>query len=111
MLLDATGHTPKVPPELVGTWNYETMSPLKDGKPFGAVHFQPGQWTVTFNQDSAWTMKAPLRTMNGSYSVHGHELEMKMADGNPYYTYRFTIEQDGKVLVLNKETIIIANRE
>jgi hypothetical protein len=60
-------------------------------------------------------MKTPpptLRTMNGSYSVHGHDLEMKMADGKPYYTYRFTIEQDGKVLVLkNKETIINADRE
>lgn len=91
------------------------MSALKNGKPFGVIHFQLGQWTVTFNQDSTWTMKTPLpnpRTMNGSYSVNGHDLEMKMADGKPYYTYRFTIEQDGKVLVLkNKETIINADRE
>ena len=47
--LDATGLTPKVPPELVGTWSYATMSALKNGKPFGVIHFQLGQWTVTFN--------------------------------------------------------------
>ena len=64
------------------------MSALKNGKPFGVIHFQLGQWTVTFN---TWTMKTPppiLRTMNGSYSVHGHDLEMKMTDGKPYYTSR-----------------------
>jgi hypothetical protein len=113
--LEAAGSFPKVSPELVGTWDYVTMSPLKNGKPFGIVHFQPGQWTVTFNQDSTWAMKTPppnSRSLNGNYSVHGHDLDMKLADGKPYYTYRFTVEQAGKVLVLTtKESTISANRE
>jgi hypothetical protein len=112
--LDATGSSPKVPPELVGTWHYTTMTPLKNGKPFGIVHFAPGQWTVTFNQDSTWTMKTPPpnpRGLSGSCSVHGHDLEMKLADGKPYDTYRFAVERDGKVLVLTtKEVTISASR-
>ena len=114
--LDANGCPPKVPPELIGTWDYASMTALKNGKPFGAVHFQPGQWTVTFNQNATWTMKTPSppnpRGLNGSYEVHGHDLDMRLADGKPYYTYRLSFEQDGKVLILtNKEATISANRE
>jgi len=113
--IDATGSSPKVPPELIGTWDYTSMTALKNGKPFGTVHFQPGQWTVTFNPDATWVMKTPPpnpRGLNGSYEVHGHDLDMKLADGKPYFKYRFTVEQDGKVLVLTtKEATISANRE
>ena len=116
MGLDAIGNSSKVPPELIGTWDYTSMTPLKNGKPFGTVHFQPGQWTVTFNQDGTWVMKTPSppnpHGLNGSYEVHGHDLEMKLAGGKPYNKYRFTIEQDGKVLsLMTKETSISANRE
>jgi hypothetical protein len=114
--LDAASTSSKVPPELIGTWDYTSMTPLKNGKPFGTVHFHPGQWTVTFNLDSTWTMKTPSppnpRGLNGSYELHGHDLEMKLADGKPYYKYNLTIEQNGKVLTLTtRETIIIADRE
>lgn len=114
--LDATGSFSKVPPELIGTWDYTSMTALKKGKPFGTVHFQPGQWTVTFNQDKTWVMRTPSppnpRGLNGSYEVHAHDLDMKLADGKPYYTYRFAVEQDGKVLILTtKEVTISANRE
>jgi hypothetical protein len=116
MGFDATSGSPKVPPELIGKWNYASMTALKDGKPFGTVHFQPGQWTVTFNQDFTWLMKTPSPSnpggLSGSYEVHGHDLDMKLASGKPYYKYRFTIEQDGKVLVLTtKEATISAGKE
>jgi hypothetical protein len=93
------------------------MTALKYGKPFGTVHFQPGQWTVTFNQDATWIMKPPSSStkpsgLNGSYTVHGHNVDMKLTNGSPYYKYRFTIEQDGKVLSLTtKESSISASRE
>jgi hypothetical protein len=111
------GNSSKVPPELVGTWNYTSMTALKNGKPFGTVHFQPGQWTVTFNQDATWAMKPPSPpakpgSLNGRYAVHGHDVEMKLTNGSPYQNYRFTIEQDGKALTLKtKESTISAIRE
>ncbi len=107
----------KAVPELIGTWDYTSMTALKNGKPFGTVNFQPGQWALTFNQDATWVMKPPSPPaksggMNGSYDVHGHDLDMKLANGNPYFKYRFTIEQDGKVLTLaTKESTIHASRE
>jgi hypothetical protein len=112
----ATGSSFKVAPELIGTWDYTSMTALKNGKPFGTAHFQPGQWTVTFNQDATWVMKTPSsqnpHSLNGSYEVHKHDLDMKLASGKPYYTYHFALKQDGKVLVLTtKEHIISANRE
>jgi hypothetical protein len=112
--LDATGSSSNTPPELIGTWDYSSMTSLKNGKPFGTVHFQPGQWTTTFNQDNAWVMKTPSppnpHGLNGIYRVHGHDLEMKLVDGRPYYTFHFTIEQN--VLALTtKEISISANRE
>jgi hypothetical protein len=42
------------PQALVGSWNYESMTNLKDGKPFGTVHFKPGQLTIAFNPDGSW---------------------------------------------------------
>lgn len=104
------------PPELVGTWNYTSMTALKNGKPFGTINFQPGQWTVTFNQDATWVMKTPSNLnphgLNGTYEVHGFDVDMKLANGKPYYKYRYAIEQEGKVLVLTgKEAINRANRE
>jgi hypothetical protein len=61
-------------------------------------------------------MKTPSNVnsdgLNGTYEVHGHDVDMKLANGKPYYKYRYTIEQDGKALVLTgKETINRANRE
>jgi len=114
--LNATGSSPKVTPELIGTWDYTSMTALKNGKPFGTVHFQPGQWTVTFNQDATWIMKTPSppnpQGLNGSYEVHGYNLDMNLANGKPYDKYHFTVEQDGKMLVSNtKEHTITASRE
>jgi hypothetical protein len=115
--LNASGGSAKAPPEVIGTWNYTSMTALKNGKPFGTVHFRPGQWTVTFNQDATWVMQPPSPPakpggLNGSYAVHGHDVDMKLANGSPYYKYRFTIEQDGKVLTLTtKESTISASRE
>jgi hypothetical protein len=106
----------ELPPELIGTWDYTSMAALKKGNPFGTVHFQPGQWTVTFNPDSTWVMKPPSSPakpggMNGSYAIHGHDVDMKLANGSAYHKYRFTIEQDGKALVLAaKDSIITASR-
>lgn len=106
----------ELPPELIGTWDYTSMTALKKGNPFGTVHFQPGQWTVTFNPDSTWAMKSPSPPakpggMNGSYAIHGHDVDMKLANGSTYHKYRFTIEQDGKALVLAaKDSIINASR-
>jgi len=50
--------------------------------------------------------------LSGSYTVHGHDADMKLPNGSPYYTYRFTIEQDGKALTLTtKEATISVSRE
>ena len=117
LCLNAASGSPKVVPELLGTWDYTTMTNLKDGKPFGTVHFQPGQWTVTFNQDATWTMKPPPLgpkpgSLNGKYSVHGKDVEMKLSNGNPYDKYRFAVGPDGKLLtVTDKNSIITASRE
>jgi hypothetical protein len=114
--LNTTGSSPKVTPQLMGTWDYTSMTALKNGKPFGTVHFQPGQWTVTFNQDATWIMHTPSppnpQGLHGSYEVHGDKLDMNLANGKPYDKYRFTVEQDGKMLVLTtKEHTITASHE
>ena len=104
-------------PELIGTWDYAAMTALKNGKPFGTVHFQPGQWTVTFNQDATWAMKPPSPPatpggLSGSYAVHGHDVDMRLPNGRICNTYRFTVEQDGKALTLTtKGATISASRE
>ena len=113
---DAVGSSGNVPPELIGTWDYTSMTTLKNGKPFGTVHFQPGQWTVTFKQDATWTMKLPSsanpRDLNGNYEVHDRDLDMKLADGKPFHKYRFTVGKDGKVLDLaTDEATISAKKE
>jgi len=114
--LDGKSASPKIPSELVGTSDYEPFTTLKNGKPFGTVHFQPGQWTVTFNQDGTWLMKAPSNVnssgLRGTYEVHWHDLDMKLSNGKPYNLSHFKIDQDGKVLTLeDHKTSIIANRE
>jgi hypothetical protein len=110
----------KPPPELIGTWDYMSVTALKNGKPFGTVRFQPGQWTVTFAEDATWIMKLPPSfskpySTKGTYDVHGRELDMKRAKGEhgkPNLKYRFTVEEDGKVLVLtDKESTSSASRE
>lgn len=110
----------KPPPELIGTWDYVSVTAMKDGKPFGTVHFQPGQWTVAFAEDRTWIMKSPPSlsghiVTNGTYDVRGRELNMRRAQGEsgkPNLKYRFTIEQEGKVLVLtDKESTSSASRE
>ncbi len=120
MRLDAADDSAKHSPELIGTWDYISITALKNGKPFGTVHFQPGQWTVTFAEDATWIMKSPPSfskpySTNGTYDVHGRELNMKRADaepGKPNFKYRFTVERGGKVLVLtDKESTISASRE
>jgi hypothetical protein len=102
--------------ELVGTWDYTSITNLKNGKPFGTVHFQPGQWTITYKQDGTWTMNPALSSgkpaPNGRYVMHGHDVDMKLVNGSRYERYRFAIEQDGRELELtSKETIITASRE
>jgi hypothetical protein len=114
--LHAAAGVPQAPPELIGTWDYTSMTALKNGKPFGTVHFQPGQWTVTFNRNATWTMKLPSIArpgeLNGNYEVRGRDVQMILADGKPYQKYRFAVEQDGKVLTLTgKEDVIRANLE
>jgi hypothetical protein len=37
-------------PRLVGTWSYESFAVLRNGGPFGTVHFRSPQWTETFNR-------------------------------------------------------------
>ena len=103
-------------PELIGTWDFASMSPLKDGKPFGTIQFKPGQWSLQLNQDGTYVEKMPLRKYplaEGTYKVHGHVLEMKPANGKTDLKYRFALEEDGKVLVLTDKdkSITRANRE
>jgi hypothetical protein len=114
----AAGDLSKTARELIGTWDYMSLTALKDGKPFGTVHFQPGQWTLTLNQDATWTMKQPSPSakpagiVNGTYEVRGHDVDMKRVDGSPFKTSRFKIEHDGKVLILTDTGAIIrATRE
>jgi hypothetical protein len=113
--LDAGGGSPTPPPELIGTWSYTSLTALKNGRPFGTAHIKPGQLKMTFNPDGTWILhptSANPQGLNGSYEIHGRDLEMKFADGKPYDKCRFKFEQDGKVLVLTgAEQIITAIRE
>jgi hypothetical protein len=105
----------QIPVELIGTWDCMTMTALKNGTPFGRIDFRPGDWSMSFNQDATWTMKVQVpnpHSMNGSYSTHGHDLDLKLANGATYEKYRFTVEHDGKTLTLaNLEVTISANRD
>jgi hypothetical protein len=116
MGLSRIGGGPKIPTELIGTWDYTSMTTVKDGKPFGTVHLDPGYWTVTFNSDATWTMKTPTKMnpcgLNGTYEVRGRELDMKLVGGKPHGKFKFIIDQDRKELILsNKETTWSATRE
>ena len=44
--------------------------------------------------------------LNGSYAVHGHDVDMKLANGSPYQKHRFAIEQDRKVLTLTTKNLL-----
>jgi len=82
--LDAKSASPKIPSELVGTWDYESFATLKNGKPFGTVHFQTGQWTVTFDQEGTWLVRPPSNVnssgLSGTNEVHWHDLDMKLSN-------------------------------
>jgi hypothetical protein len=106
----------EIPPELIGTWDFASMTSLKDGKPFGTIHFKPGQWTLRLKNDGTYGEDFPVGKnphMDGVYKVHGHNLQMKPAKGSADLRYEFSLEQDGKVLVLTDKgkSISTANRE
>ena len=111
----------ETPPELIGMWNYSSLTAIKNGRPFGTVHFQPGQWTLRLNADGTYLTKGPLKSASpdsdgatGKYEVHKHEFDMMPDKGDHEPKYNFKFEEDGKVLVLtdrDKGTIIEANRE
>jgi len=107
--------------ELVGTWNYSSLTAIKNGKPFGTAHFQPGQWTLKLNADGTYLMKGPMKASSsdssgasGKYEVRKHDLNMRPDNGGHGLKYEFKLKQDGKVLVLTSKddgSIISANRE
>jgi|SRR5208282_1159382 len=111
----------EIPPGLVGTWNYSSLTIIKNGKPFGTVHFRPGQWTLKLNADGTYLTKGPLKSPSsdssgsaGKYEVHKHDLGMRPDDGGHDLKYNFKLKQGGKVLMLTDEndgTIISATRE
>ena len=99
----------QIPPELIGTWDYESLTALKNGKPFGTVHFRPGQWTLKLNADATWVEKQPpplskpgSQPTTGTYEVQGHDLTLKSAEGRER-RYRFTLKQHGEILTLTDE--------
>ena len=111
----------QIPPDLIGMWNYSSLTAIKDGRPFGTVHFQPGQWTMKLNADGRFFEKGPLKSKSsdsdgatGKYEVHKHEFDMRPDRGSHELKYNFKLEEGGKVLVLtdkDKGTIIKADRE
>jgi hypothetical protein len=106
----------EIPPELIGTWDFTSMTALKDGKPFGTIHFKPGQWTLKLKDDGTYIEDFPVGKIphvEGAYKVHGHELEMKATTRNTDSKYSFALEQDGKILTLTDKgkSIMSANRE
>ena|SRR5664279_718807 len=110
-LSTANGGSP-VPSQLIGTWDYTSLS--VNAKGTGVADFHPGEWTVTFNQDATWVMKSPLTPGgdSGRYEVKGHDLTMLRTNGELYEKYRFSVSQNGKVLgLVSKLTTISASRE
>ncbi len=105
----------KIPEELIGRWSEQSLTALKNGKPFGTVNFKPHQASITFNADGTWIINTTIPTphkLNGVYEIHGQDLDMKWADGEPYSLYQFRIDQGGKQLVMeNKEHRILAVHE
>jgi hypothetical protein len=102
------------PQALVGSWNYESMTNLKDGKPFGTVHFKPGQLTIAFNPDGSWARSAPIpaaKPQAGTNKVHKHDLILKHNYAASDDKYEFELKNDGKTLTLtNKDTIYQATQ-
>jgi hypothetical protein len=105
----------QTPQTLLGSWNYESMMNLKHGKPFGTLHFGPGQWIITFKSDGTWTRTAPLppaKPQSGTYKVHKQTLILKYSVSVPDDRYRFEIQSDGKKLTMtDKKTIFQASRQ
>lgn len=107
----------EIPAELIGTWDYTSLTALKDGKPSGTVHFKLGQWTLKLNADATYLMKPPPPAakpegVSGTYKVHGHDLDLSPANGAHKLMYHFSLKHDGKVLELkDKGTMITASRE
>jgi hypothetical protein len=103
------------PQALVGSWNYDSMTNLKDGKPSGTVHFKPGQWTIALNPDGSWARSAPIpaaKPQAGTYKVHKNDLILKHNYAASDDKYEFELKNDGKTLTLtNKDTIYQATRQ
>jgi hypothetical protein len=102
----------QISPELAGTWDYTSLTALRDGKPFGTAHFHAGQWTLKLNADATWVMQGPTanaKPVNGTYEVHGSTLKM---NGGNESEYHFSLKKGGKVLQLkDKGSMISATRE
>lgn len=105
----------RIPQELIGTWHENSMTALKNGKSFGTGNFKPGQLSITFSADGMWLIDTTVprpHKLNGSYEVHGYDLDMKWEDGKPYALYHYKIAQNGKQLLLkNDEVSIVASRK
>jgi hypothetical protein len=90
------------------------MTSLRDGKPSGTVHFKPGQWTITFNQDGSWARSAPVpaaKPQAGTYKVHKNDLILTHNYAASDDKFEFELTDDGKTLTLtNKDTIYQASR-
>jgi len=113
LVLGVASASSEIRDELIGTWDYESLTAVRNGERDGTVHFRPGQWTVRFDTDATWVMKGPPPSggLSGAYEVHGHDLTMK-ANGRQDMEYRFAVKKNGRVLMLkDKGVIIIANRE
>jgi hypothetical protein len=92
------------------------MTALKDGKPFGTIHFKPEQWALKLKNDGTYIEDFPvgkITHVEGAYKLHGHELEMTATTRNTDSKYSFGLEEDGKVLTLTDKgkITISANRE
>jgi len=116
LALGVTIAASEIPPELIGTWSFTSMTALKDGKPFGTINFKPGQWTLKLKDDGTYVEDFPVGKaphVEGVYKVHGHDLEMQATTRKADIKYHFALEQDGKILVLTDQgkTISTASRE
>ena len=101
--------TAQEPQSLLGSWDYKSMTNLKDGKPFGTIRFKPGQWTITFNADGHWTRNAPFpaaKPQSGKYKVHERHLTLNLDGMEHREKYEFAIQNDGKELTLTDKKAI-----
>jgi hypothetical protein len=98
--------------QLVGSWDYESMTNLKDGKPFGTVHFKPGQWTITFKADGTCNRSGlgkNAEPQTCTYKVHKKELAIEFANGKKW-DYKFEIHDGKSLRMTDKNTIFEATR-